>query len=518
AYCLRHTQERGLARLTVYGEFLHKHPPLWEAEIWENTAWSCSHGVDRWRADCGCRSGGNDWHQKWRAPVREAMDWLAAELALIYEREMGRLVRDPWQARDAYIEVILDRSPARVREFFHRHSGREFSPQESVQALRLLEMQRQAMLMFTSCGWFFDEVSGIESTQTLAYAGRAMQLAQVAAGIDLEPDYLRRLEKAPSNLPGWGDAARVFETAVKPGRIDLLRVGAHQAIASLFQEAGDERRIYCYTTGQREAEHLRAGMIQLSLGHTRVRSEITWAEADFTYAVVHLGGQNVSAGIGPAAAAGAFEEMRAAFRELSADSDIPGLVRLLDSCFDHQYTLRHLFRDEQRKVVRHVMAPTLKELETTFRSIYSNQFTLVRFLHTIAMPVPPELARPVEIALKGEMRRLLQAELPQLEEVRRLAGEMRQVGVTIEQSGLARLAGSRLQGALERLSRDPDDLPLLIWLGEFLDLFRELPLDIELWQAQNSYFALWRPSLARLSATTLDPFLELGRKLRIKVD
>lgn len=519
AYCLRHVEERGLARLTVYGEFLKKHPPQWEAEIVENSSWSCAHGVERWRADCGCRMGGNDWHQGWRAPVREAMDWLAAELAPLYEREMGRLASDPWRARDEYIEIILDRSPERVRAYLQRHCGGDLSPEQTVQSLRLLEMQRQAMLMFTSCGWFFDEVSGIESTQTLAYAGRALQLARAAAGVDLEPEYLRRLAKAPSNLPHWGTAARIFELAVRPGRIDLIRVAAHQAIASLFQEPADERRIYCYTIGQKRQERLQAGLFQLAVGQTRVRSAITWAEGAFTYAVVHLGAHNVSAGVCPAMAAEPFEKMRKELCEALERGDIPSLVRQMDHHFGtHHYTLRHLFRDEQRKVVRQLMAPTLGELENTFQAIYHNHFNLVRFLHEIRMPVPPELARPVETALKGQMRRLLQTEAPDLNEIRRLAEEMGKVGVTLEQSGLVRLAGVRLNEGIERLSRQPDNLPLLTWLVEFLDLFRELPLDIDLWQAQNTFFSLYRPALSQVSEETLDPFCTLGRKLRIKVD
>lgn len=518
AYCLKHVEERGLARLTVYGEYLKKHPPDWEAEIWENTSWSCAHGVERWRADCGCRMGGNNWNQRWRAPVREAMDWLAGELAPLYEREMGRLARDPWQARDDYIDVILDRSPQRVREFFLLQCGRQLSDQETVRALRLLEMQRHAMLMYTSCGWFFDEVSGIESTQTLAYAGRALQLAQSVAGIDLEPEYLRLLERAPSNLPHWGNAARVYQVAVKPGRIDLIRVAAHQAIAALFREER-EPRIYCYSTGHERVERLRAGMIQLAVGRMRTRSEITWAQGDFAYAVLHMGAHNVSAGVRPFAGDAEFEAMRTALREGFERSDIPGLVRLMDAHFGtHNYTLWHLFRDEQRKVLRQVMALTLEDIKNSFRAIYNNHFTLVRFLREIGMPVPRELAVPVEVALKGQMRRLLESPEPDMGEIRRLSEEMGKTGVNLEQSGLVRLAGARLNERIEQLGENPDNLPLLEYLGEFLDLFGELPLDIDLWQAQNTYFALYRPALSRLSEQALDPFLELGRKLKIKVD
>lgn len=518
AYCLKHVEERGLARLTVYGEFLKKHPPEWAVEIWENTSWSCAHGIERWRSDCGCRIGGDHWHQKWRAPVREALDWLAGEMAPLFEREMERLSCDPWQARDDYIEVILDRSPERVRDFLQRHCGRDLSSKETVTALRLLEMQRHAMLMYTSCGWFFDEVSGIESTQSLAYAARALQLAQVLGGGDLEPEFLRRLEKAPSNLPRWENGARVYEELVRAGRIDLMRVAAHQAIASLFEEE-KEGTIYCYTTEHQSQHRIRGGPMQFATGRTRIRSEVTWKVDEFDYAVLYLGAQNVTAGVRPSMDEERFEKVQDGLREAFERSDIPGTIRLMDEHFGEQtFTLWHLFRDEQRKVLRQIMAPTLQEIHNSFRGIYNNHLTLVRFLHGIGMPIPPELARPVEIALKGELGRILRDDEPSLEGIRRLSEEMRKMGVTLEQSGLARLAGLRLLERVERLADDPDDLPLLLYLNTFLDLFRELPLDIDLWQAQNTYFALYRPSLSRLSEDSLDPFLDLGRKLRIKVD
>ena len=519
AYCLRYVQDRGIARLTVYGEFLKKHPPEWEVEIYENTSWSCAHGVDRWRADCGCRMGGNHWSQKWRGPLRQALDWLRDELASIYAREMGRLACDPWQIRDDYIDIILDRSPRKVREFLAVHCSRPLSEQETVQALRLLEMQRHGMLMYTSCGWFFDEISGIESTQVLGYAGRALQLARSAAGVDLEERFLKRLEKAASNLPEWENGARIYLKAVKPGRLDLIRVAAHHAIASLFRDEEEQAKIYCYATEDEVRDRLRAGTLQLAVGRTRVRSEVTWAEGTFAYAVLHLGAQNLNAGVQAFTDEAAFEKMHRQMRDAFERSDIPEIIRLMDHHFgDHNYTLWHLFKDEQRRVLGQVMALTLEDLENSYRAIYNNHFILVRFLHEIGMPVPTELSVPMQIALHGQLRRLLEQDEPDPCEIRRLGEEMGKVGIRIEQASLSRQAGALLNSRLERLADNPDDLPLLDYLCDYLDVFREIPLDIDLWQGQNLYFAMYRPSLSQLSEDTLDRFIELGRKLRIKVD
>jgi alpha-amylase/alpha-mannosidase (GH57 family) len=246
AYCLRHIESNQLARLTVYGEFLEQHPPTHEVAIIENTSWSCAHGVERWRSNCGCNTGRKDWSQAWRGPLRDALDWLRDELAVAYEKAMAGYVRDAWRARDDYIHVILDRADENVARFFAAHGVREWSKDDEVTAFRLLEMQRHAMLMYTSCGWFFDEISGIETAQVLAYAARAIQLARKTTGADLEPEFLKRLERAPSNVAEHPTGADVYRSFVTPMMVDLLRVGAHYAVSSLFEEYGDETTIYAY--------------------------------------------------------------------------------------------------------------------------------------------------------------------------------------------------------------------------------------------------------------------------------
>jgi alpha-amylase/alpha-mannosidase (GH57 family) len=217
AYCL-HTIERDRsARLTNYGEYLEKHPPTDAVEIVENSSWSCAHGVERWRDNCGCHSGMHpDWTQAWRKPLRKAMDWLGGRLAEVYENEAAPCLRDPWEARNDYIEVILDPAAGCVEKFFRRHASRTLSSRERKKTLQLLEMQKNVLLSTTSCGWFFDDISGIETVQVMRYAARAIELAEETAGIDLEPEYRRMLEAATSNAHGSG--ARVYESFVKPGR------------------------------------------------------------------------------------------------------------------------------------------------------------------------------------------------------------------------------------------------------------------------------------------------------------
>jgi alpha-amylase/alpha-mannosidase (GH57 family) len=218
AYALQKIEESGYARLTNYGEFLAGQPPLDEVEIVENSSWSCVHGIDRWREDCGCRIGGGaGWNQAWRAPLRQALDELRDELAPLYEQAAGELFGDPWQARDDYIALVLDRSPEAMDAFFESHAaGATPDGDRRARGLALLEMQRHAMLMFTSCGWFFDDLAGIEPVQVMRYAGRAAQLADELCGSRCEGELRRRLAWARSNDPAAGNGRDLYDARVRP--------------------------------------------------------------------------------------------------------------------------------------------------------------------------------------------------------------------------------------------------------------------------------------------------------------
>src|SRR5437588_3261599 len=238
AYALHYIEENDLARIVNYSASLAEHPPDRTVEIVERTAWSCAHGIERWRSDCGCSTGGDPgWNQQWRTPLRDALDWLRDQVAKVFETRGADVLRDPWAARDEYINVVLDRSDESVRRFLLAHA-REGALVQTV--LELLEMQRNAMLMYTSCGWFFNDVSGIETVQVLHYAARVIQLAAKIANRSLEAEFMERLAPAMSNLPDRGSARDIYERDVKPTRLDLARVASHYAVASLFDHFDDD--------------------------------------------------------------------------------------------------------------------------------------------------------------------------------------------------------------------------------------------------------------------------------------
>jgi alpha-amylase/alpha-mannosidase (GH57 family) len=203
-----------------FGEYLELHAPEYEVDIKqgndsEGTSWSCVHGVKRWKEDCGC-GGGGEWHQQWRKPLRETLDWLRDQLIILYENIGGLLFKDVWKARNEYIYLLNDGSDEEKAKFFMENSLRQINEHETILCLKLLEMQRYSMLMYTSCGWFFSEISGLETVKILEYASRAMEIAKEISGIEIESEFTKRLALAKSNLPRYKNGKVVYEKLVIP--------------------------------------------------------------------------------------------------------------------------------------------------------------------------------------------------------------------------------------------------------------------------------------------------------------
>jgi alpha-amylase/alpha-mannosidase (GH57 family) len=385
--------------LTNFAHYLSICPPTWEVELKPVTAWSCSHGVDRWQDNCGC-GGGGEWHQLWRRPLRNALNWLRDQLISIYQEEGGRLLLDPWQARDEYIQVIRDRSPENVAKFFLRQQKHSLTPSEQVDALRLLEMQRHALLMFTSCGWFFEELSRPEGTQILRYAARAIELAGDVAGIQLEKEFIQILSQAPSNVDFFKDGAGVYQHQVIPSQINLEKVAAHYAISGLFTTYATEQRIYCYTVYQRDYQLQRMGPLTLAVGQVQLASEITRESVELVFAVLHLGGWDFHCCIQPFSGRRAYTQMKEHLMGIlqlgSAAQAILGMNQYFDG---KSFSLHDLFAEERHRIMRLLSQETLLRLDQLYTQVYRDNYGVVMAFHRDELPVPRELQVAAEIAL-----------------------------------------------------------------------------------------------------------------------
>jgi len=491
SYGFHHIEKNHLARLTVFGEYLERHSPQQEVQIKENSSWSCAHGVERWRSDCGCCIGGHPWKQAWRKPLREAMDWLRDELVVIYEKQMKSFAGDPWLLRDLYIEVVLDRDPDHVRAFFTRHIRSGLSGEEEIRLLKLLEMQRHAMFMFTSCGWFFDEVSGIEAVQIMQYAARAIQLAREVGGKDLTAAYLERLKEAKSNITEYQDAAYIYQKYVHPHVTDLLHVGAHLAISSLFQPYPDEAKVYCYDVGIEHRKLYEVGKHKLLIGKARIRSGIVWEEGQIDFAVLHFGDYNINCGVRFHQNDAAYVQMHDALVEIFIQNNIPDVIQMMLRHFGQDtYSLWDLFKNEQGKVLEDIFENTLEAIETNFREIYEHYYPLMHVRPDFRIPLPKALAMSVEFVLSRDLIREIEQPEINLEKMERLIREIRRWSFTRDKEAINLAATQKLDWFMTRLTRHSRETKLLHLICEFLRVCHILPLNLNVWRAQNIYFSM----------------------------
>jgi alpha-amylase/alpha-mannosidase (GH57 family) len=531
AYAL-HTIESGeRARLTNYAEFLEKNPPTQEVRILEATSWSCAHGVERWRSDCGCQTGAHSgWNQAWRAPLRAALDGLRDALAPLFETGASGLVSDPWSARDAYVDVILDRSPESMGRFLGRHCPGPLTDAERTRMLKLFEMQRHAQLMYTSCGWFFDDIGGIEARQVIEYAGRALELAEdLFPGRGLEARFLEALGQAKSNAPEAGDGRRIYEESVRPARVSLERVGAHYGVHSLFTEYGETAQVYCYRVEREDYRLAASGRARLALGRARVTSSITEESESIVFGVLHLGDHNLSGGVAKFSGKAEYERLVEEISEPFASADLTGTIRLVDRRFGPGvYSLRLLFRDEQRQVVRIILKSVLDEADDVYRRLYEEHAPLMRFLSGHGVRQPRGFAVAAERALATGLRHVLEAPSPDVSRLRGILEEAGRVGVALHEDGLGLAFEQAAAGLAVRLAGEPDDLVLLETLEGVVAIAKALPFDVDFGKAQNAYYGLIRtelPAMRRSAAAGSEPaaqwvarFLALGEKLSVRVD
>jgi alpha-amylase/alpha-mannosidase (GH57 family) len=492
AYALDYIERNQLARLTNYGEYLALYPPKEEVEIIENTSWSCVHGVERWQQDCGCNSGDRpQWRQHWRRPLREAFDWLRDELSPRCELEAAELLRDPAEARADYVSTVLDRSPASVNAFFARHAARELDPDDQVRLLKLMEIERHLMLMYTSCGWFFDELTGLETAQVLRYAGRAVHLAEDLFGPPIEEQFLTRLEQAWSNISSMGNGRDVYERFVRPGMVGLPAVAAHYAISSLFNGYRGRSSAYCYRLDLQESRVLENGKARLALGRARITSRTTRERLAFCFAVLHLGDHNLKAGICPFPGENAF---RVAVRQTGKAflaGDLTECSHLLDEHFEGAiYSLKSLFRDEQRRILSRVLDSTLAEAEAACRHVYEHHAPLLSFLADVEAPLPGLLRATAETVLSSAVERALAEPEPDLERVRGLLDTAARQNVNLDHAALELALRQRLNAAVEQWSRKPADLHLLEVAESVAAVARLMPFEVNLWNSQNAYYEM----------------------------
>jgi alpha-amylase/alpha-mannosidase (GH57 family) len=528
AYALRLLEEDKNVNLINYGSYLAQFPPEYEAEIVENTSWSCTHGIERWRSNCGCNGGKAGWNQAWRAPLRKALDALRDALVPLTEQEGGKLFQDVWAARDGYIDVMLDRNPQAVEQFFRKHQLRALTAQERERGLELMEMQRHAQLMYTSCGWFFDDISGIETVQVIAYAARVLQLAREIFGeaaAPLEPAFLARMAEARSNVAAAGDGAKIYKEQVSSRELNLEQVAAHYAISSIFSSFAEETDLFCFRVWRDSYEAYSSGRGRLALGRVKIVSAITGKQQGFSFAVLHFGDQNITAAVK------AYEpEDAAAFEAFASQAaghvqrgDFPEAMRQVDSYYGHvDYSLTSLFTDEQRRIVQIILNSTLADIEKTLTTIYEEHANLLHYLFSAGLPKPPALTLAAGFAINAGLRRALESDPVDQAQLRSFLSLAKVDQIPLETATLSYIADQRMKRAMVELQMSSGSLESLERALGLARTLVEMPFELNLWQAQNIWYEILRNSGYALTALAAEDrqrweknFSELGSCLSI---
>ncbi|HAM49551.1 MAG TPA: glycoside hydrolase [Nitrospiraceae bacterium] len=493
SYALNYIESNRFALLTNYGEYLDKFPPTHEVQIIENSSWSCSHGVERWRSDCGCNSGGHpEWNQEWRKHLRVSLDWLRDQLAFRYENSAKKFFKKPWKARDEYIEIILlSRSLENVERFIQNHSGRKLSKDEIIFILKLLESQRHAMLMYTSCGWFFDELSGLETVKVMQYACRAIQLSEDLFGATLENAFISRLAQAKSNVPHHGNGGHIYIKFAKKDMIDLKKVAIHYAISSLAEDYGDETTIYCYSVRKKDYQNFQSGKTSLATGNISVTSRITMESERISFCVLHLYNHAINAGVRTFLGYDHYQTMKDEIGDAFEKDDFIDIIRLMDKHFAmHNYSLRDLFRDERRKILNLLIKGPVEGVVDTYRTIYIKNRILMGSLLEEGVPVPKAFRVAAEVTFDADLQKVLQDENLDVDRFQILISNMRRWKVSVDSENIELLARHKLERLIDKLSTNQSDLALLQRVQEALEIFKLLPVELNYWQSQNIYYKI----------------------------
>ncbi len=522
AYAISKIEREGLARITNYGEYLALHPPTHEVKIRENTSWSCAHGVERWRSDCGCNSGNTHYHQRWRGPLRQALDALQEKLDELFMRESSIPLVDPYCAVDDYIEVILDRSRENSEAFLSKRARGELSEAQKVNVWRLLEMQRYARLIYTSCGWFFDDISNIETVKIIEYAARSIQLAREAGGIDLEPQFIRDLSNAPGNKPHLANGSKVYDELVKPSITNLEKGLAHYGISSLVEEYSPRQRIFSFEFERTDYVCERTASRTLAVGAVSLRSAITREHLDGMFVVLHLGGYDFHCVVRQLVPADEYRALKEELFRLFGEDSTRNLLQAIDTrIVGVSFALKDLFIDERRKVGRLLAKGALERSRDHYRRIYEESRDVMRLLASLKVPAPESLKRATEYVLTQRLEQACSelnvqalSETQLSEAAASVFREAESLGCKVDVSGLKEALEQLVYSRLEAYRTQNDEAKAESAI-HFLRLAEQLRVGLDLWRLQNLFWELISEAAAS-SETTNTLMDELGKNLKFR--
>lgn len=494
SYILRiKAQDEGFI-ITNYANYLDCEDVENEVVIKDVSSWSCCHGVGRWNDDCGCSTGGGSgWNQRWRKPLRDALDYLRDEMSQIFETEGKNYFNDPWEARNAYIDVILDRNEISIKNFFDSQLKPNLESQDKINALKLMEIQRQAMLMYTSCGWFFSEISGIETTQIMKYAARALQLAADFSEKDLETKFTEILSTAKSNIPNFGTGKNIYENFVKPSIITTKQIASLWAISSLYTNFDKNINLYCYDITKHSYKKVSKGGTNLVIGRIEIKSKITLEKSDLMFALLQYSGGDFHCTIKEYSDSADYNRISKELVQTYIDSPITETIRQLDENFGRDYyTLKDIFIDERKTLLSTLLKDKLGKFSNNYREVYNEGKGSILHLMKLGLSVPQEFKLAAQYTLSQDFNNIFRAPDCLDENSIQLALEINSEAKTLEleldKEPTSKFFSSQISQRVYNFAKTYEShrLEKALELFQFIDA---LDIKVDVAEAQNVYFS-----------------------------
>ena len=536
AYVLQIKAKEEGFKITNFGEYLAKYRSDYEVDIKQASSWSCFHGVGRWKEDCGCSTGGHPgWNQKWRKPLRDALDYLRDELIKLFEDESPKyFINNCWDVRNRYIDVILDRSSLSVNKFQKENFLPNLSDEDKVKAMELLEIQRQAQLMYTSCGWFFSEISGIETVQIMKYAARAMQLAAVFTKKDFESKFTEILSEAKSNISEYGTGRDIFNNFVKPSIVTTKQVASLWAISSLYQDFEDEEDVYCYKIIRDDYQKVQKGNSNFVVGHIEIRSRITMQKSNLMFALMQYSGGDFHCAIKEYSDDIEYNKMKNDLIKIFMLNPLTEIIRALDENFGKDYfTLKDIFIEERRKILQRLLKDKMEKFAQIYQDMYDEGKGSIYHMQSLGLAIPDEFKIAAEYALSRRFNELIKdsngfVEPAVLQQATDINYEAKSMGIKLDKQPSNKIFSKKILQNINRLAYSFEIQQADVVL-ELFDYVEKLELEVDISEAQNIFFSKIYMNIEDIilsSANTkrnsdkrfAEMLLDIGSKLNINTE
>ena len=514
AYCIETLNKNPEVKLTVYGEFLKKNPPHHIVRIIENSSWSCAHGVERWRSNCGCNTG-KGYHQKWRAPLRDALDWLRDSIESEFENELGKILKNPWNARDAYIEIILNNSSENISTWLYSNALRELSESESIRAIQLLEMQRNALLMYTSCGWFFDDIAGLETVQILCYASRVMDFAKELFNKDIEDEFKTRMELALGNTTEYPNGKIVYEKLVEPVKLTPERKIAQFAMSSLILESPSSEVIIDIRNQEG---------IKYCVGYAIEDAIFSFRGRPFFFAAILHKEHNLICGVKELShdSEASTKAEYANLCEMFSSSEVFDNNNLMSDIFGkNMYSIQNLIKDTRQILLACLMENETYDIESSVRNMVNKYQNMLSLFGKSDVALPDIFNSVAGIVLNADIERAFNLEMIDTEKINLSMDRANEWGVQLNFNRINYAASSWLIRKMYYLENNFLDVNLMDEIIQMLELIlTKLNWDLSLSETQNTYYRIFSYNLLNidrndfLSVSVHEKFFKIGMLLR----